>query len=196
MLAGTVGICMGISIFKLAMLGNDAYNAMGLAVSAKLGISYGSFVAGVSIALFVIQLIFGRKYIGIGTIVNAFFQGYIAAFFMNLWAKLGFSPELFGQKLLVMLIGVVFCCFGISLYQSADVGIAPYDSMSLIMADRFPKIPYFWCRISNDVACALICYFAGGLIGLGTLVAAGGLGPVTQFFTTHITKKYLLPDEV
>lgn len=194
MLLGTTCSCMGISIFKLAGLGNDAFNAMGLSVSVQIGLSYGTFVAIVSAVLFVIQLIFGRKYIGFGTIVNAFFQGYIASFFMWLWNKLDFSPQFLWQKIIIMLLGVLVCCFGISIYQSSDVGISPYDSMSLILADRLPKIPYFWWRISNDVACALICFFTGGLIGLGTLIAAIGLGPIIQFFNIHITKKYLLPD--
>ena len=52
-------------------------------------------------------------------------------------------------------------------------------------------IPYFWCRMSNDVVCALICFISGGIVGLGTIVCAFGLGPVIHFFDDHFTNKIL-----
>ena len=45
--------------------------------------------------------------------------------------------------------------------------------------------------MSNDVLCALICYLAGGVIGIGTLVTAFGLGPVILFFNRVFTGKLL-----
>ena len=74
------------------------------------------------------------------------------------------------------------------MYQTADLGIAPYDSVSLIMAERLP-ILYFWCRMSNDVICALICYLLGGIVGLGTLICSLGLGPFIQFFNRFVSEK-------
>jgi uncharacterized membrane protein YczE len=43
----------------------------------------------------------------------------------------------------------------------------------------------------TDALCALICFLAGGIIGLGTLVSAFGLGPIIQFFDVHFTNKLL-----
>ena len=72
------------------------------------------------------------------------------------------------------------------MYQLPKQGVAPYDSISLIMTERWPKIPYFWHRMSNDVLCALICYLTGGVVGIGTLVTAFGLGPVIHFFNRFL----------
>ncbi len=58
------------------------------------------------------------------------------------------------------------------MYQLPKQGVAPYDSISLIMTERWPKIPYFRCRVSNDAISALVCYLAGGIVGLGTVVSA------------------------
>ena len=77
------------------------------------------------------------------------------------------------------------------MYQLSRQGVAPYDSVALIMVEKWPKISYFWHRISNDALCALICWLAGGIVGLGTLVSAFGLGPVVRFFDTHFTSKLL-----
>ena len=38
---------------------------------------------------------------------------------------------------------------------------------------------------------ALVCWLAGGIVGLGTLVSAFGFGPFVQFFDTHYTSKVL-----
>ena len=45
--------------------------------------------------------------------------------------------------------------------------------------------------MSNDVICALVAYFAGGLVGIGTVIAAFGLGPIVHFFNIYVTDKLL-----
>ena len=45
MLLGNVFLGMGVSIFKFAGLGNDAYNAMMMALSDVVGIPYARFFA-------------------------------------------------------------------------------------------------------------------------------------------------------
>ena len=54
MLLGNVFLGMGVSIFKFAGLGNDAYNAMMMALSDVVGIPYARFFAIFSVGLFVI----------------------------------------------------------------------------------------------------------------------------------------------
>ena len=68
-------------------------------------------------------------------------------------------------------------------------------SLSRILTKRLPKISYFWNRIITDAICTLICFFAGGIVGVGTLVSALGLGPVIDFFTVHFTRKLFGEDE-
>ena len=80
MLLGNVFLGMGVSIFKFAGLGNDAYNAMMMALSDVVGIPYARFFAIFSVGLFVIELIAGRHFIGLGTIINTLFLGYYMGF--------------------------------------------------------------------------------------------------------------------
>ena len=54
-------------------------------------------------------------------------------------------------RLVALCVGVVICCLGLSMYQMPDEGVAPYDSLSLIMTEKWPRVPYFWHRMSNDV---------------------------------------------
>ena len=92
------------------------------------------------------------------------------------------------QKLLVMVAGVLILSFSCALYQTANLGIAPYDALSLVLSHR-SKVKYFWCRIFTDSVCVAIAFFLGGLIGLGTLVCALGLGPFITFFTKYAAEK-------
>lgn len=181
MVIGNVFLGMGISIFKLSGLGNDPFSGMVMALAESSGITYANFLILLNLVLFVIEFVTGRKFIGAGTFVNAIFLGYIATFFHSTWLNLLGEPQLFWQRVVIVAIGVVVCSFGVSMYQTSDVGIAPYDSLSLIMKNSFPKISYFWHRMFTDALCALICFLAGGIIGLGTLVSALGLGPIIHF---------------
>lgn len=191
MLIGNVFLGIGVSIFKLSGWGNDPFSGMIMALSDLFGISYGSFLILFNIPLFMIEFFFGKKFIGIGTIINMFFVGYLVTFFYDIWINMVGRPEVAWQKLLVVCVGVIVCSFGVSLYQTPNVGVAPYDSISLILKERFPKISYFWLRMSNDGFCAIVCYLTGGIVGLGTLVSAFGLGPIIQFFNVNFTEKLL-----
>ena len=192
MCIGNVFAGMGIGIFKLAGLGTDPFSGMNMAVADMLGMAYGNFQLIVNIVLLIIEIAFGRKFLGIGTVVNAVCLAYIITFFYNIFhGVMGLELVALPVRLVALCIGVVICCLGLSMYQMPDEGVAPYDSLSLIMTERWPKIPYFWHRMSNDVLCALICYLTGGVIGIGTLVTAFGLGPVIHIFNRHFTGKLL-----
>ena len=175
MLIGNIILGLGIAIFKLSGLGNDPFSGMVMALAECVGIEYARFLILLNLGFFVIEIIWGRKLIGLGTIINALFLGYFVTFFYNL----------------TVFIGVIITSLGISMYQLPKQGVAPYDSISLIMTEKWPKIPYFWCRVSNDAISALVCWLAGGIVGLGTLVSAFGFGPFVQFFDTHFTSKVL-----
>ena len=85
---------------------------------------------------------------------------------------------------------VLVTALGASLYQTADLGIAPYDYLSLGLRNYTP-CPYFGCRIFTDALSALLCWLLGGLVGLGTLICAFCLGPLIQFFNTHVSENVL-----
>lgn len=182
MVVGNLFTGMGISIFKLSGLGNDPFSGMVMALSDCTGIQYAFFLILVNLVIFLAQITMGRELIGPGTAVNALLLGYFVTFFYSVFVGTVGIPAAMWQRLITVLAGVVVCSFGLSLYQSSDVGVAPYDSLALIMRRKQNKVSYFWCRMACDVFCAVVCYLAGGIIGIGTLVSALGLGPFVQFF--------------
>mgnify|MGYP003217768310 CR=1 FL=1 len=170
MLIGNIILGLGIAIFKLSGLGNDPFSGMVMALAECVGIEYARFLILLNLGFFVIEIIWGRKLIGLGTIINALFLGYFVTFFYNLITSVIDAPDQMAMQVVTVFIGVIITSLGISMYQLPKQGVAPYDSISLIMTEKWPKIPYFWCRVSNDAISALVCWLAGGIVGLGTLV--------------------------
>ena len=188
MFLGNVLAGMGIGIFKLSGLGNDPFSGMNMALSADIGMSYPVFQILLNLVFLCMEFAFGKKYIGLGTIVNALLLGYIASFFYGIFSSL-YVPKGLSFQIMVLVVGMVICSLGLSMYQTSDAGVAPYDSLPLILNGKFPRIPFFWCRMLFDGSCALICYLGGGIVGLGTIVTAFGFGPFIDFFNHKVSRR-------
>ncbi len=183
-------IGIGCAIFKQSMLGNDPITAMNLRLSEITRIPFAIWNLIPNLFFLIFQFLWGRKYIGLGTIINGGFIGYVISFFSNyLLATFG-APENFAIKIVWVLVGVVVTSLGVSFYQVSNMGIGPYDSISLMMHDHL-KLPYFGCRLFTDAICTAIAFFTGGLIGLGTLASTFGFGPVIAFFNKHVSEKWI-----
>ena len=171
MVVGIVIIGLGIALFKQSHLGNDSISALNMRLAEMLGISLGVQNLCTNILFFALQFWFGRKYIGLGTFGPA--------------EALGLPVQL-----LWVALAVPVTALGASLYQTADLGIAPYDYLSLGLRDYTP-VPYFGCRVFTDALCALLCWLLGGLVGIGTLICAFCLGPFIQFFNGLVSERVL-----
>lgn len=191
MLLGNMFIGMGVAVFKMSGMGTDPFSGMVMAMSECVGIPYAIFIVMFNLVIFTLEFFCGRELIGIGTIINACFLGYFTTFFYDLFTAPFGVPESLAVRLILVCMGVVTCSFGVAMYQTPDVGVAPWDSVSLIMVKKWPKIPYFWHRISNDALAALVCWLLGGVVGIGTALCAFCLGPFIHFFSEHFVKKLL-----
>ena len=89
-----------------------------------------------NLCLFVPQLLWGRRYIGLGTIINSFCIGFIVTFTGDAMTAVFGSADTLPVQLLWVAVAVLVIALGCSLYQTADLGVAPYDALSLMLADR------------------------------------------------------------
>ena len=188
MVCGIVIMGIGVCLFRLSLVGNDPSSAMVMAIGSRIGQPFSVTLIAANSIWFLLELFCGRRFIGIGTFFNWFGVGV----FTDLWTaaitRLFVLPTSLAGRLGLMLLGVLILSFSCALYQTADLGIAPYDAISIIMADRLP-LPYFWCRILSDSVCAVTAFALGGIVGLGTLFCALGLGPFINFFTRAAARK-------
>lgn len=188
--AGIIIIGLGCAIFKQSMLGNDPITAMNLSLADNFHIPFAIWNLVPNLIFLVVQIIWGRKYIGLGTIVNGGFIGYVISFFSSYLLQFFGEPTSLIYKIIWVMIGVLVTSLGVSFYQTANMGIGPYDALSMIMSER-SKLPYFGCRLFTDALCTLVAFLTGGLIGLGTLVSTFGFGPFISFFNKTIAHKMI-----
>lgn len=80
MVIGIVIISLGIAIFKQSHLGNVLITALNIRLSELLGISLGVQNICTNLVFLVVEFIWGRKYIGLGTLVNGLGCGFIITF--------------------------------------------------------------------------------------------------------------------
>ena len=174
--------------------------------------SYANLQIMLNIVLVVVEIIFGLKYIGFGAIVNMFLLGYMVTGFTWLlkalnveaiidWMQIfanGFggltAGDLAGHLVLLFLATVVIS-LGLSLYQAGNMGVAPYDSMPLILTDR-TKLPFFWSRMICDGLCLAVTFAVAGDFGLGTIITVFCTGPFIRFFDKTLSNKIMAKDKV
>ncbi len=182
MVVGIVIIGLGIALFKQSHLGNDSISALNMRLAELLGISLGVQNVATNILFFALEFWFGRKYIGLGTFVNGIGMGFIITFFYDpIAAAFGPAASL-PEQLVWVVLAVLVTALGASLYQTADLGIAPYDYLSLGLRD-YTHFQYFGCRVFTDAFCALLCWLLGGLVGLGTSSARSASDPSSSSST-------------
>lgn len=180
MSAGVFLLGVGIGLFKASLLGNDPNTAMVIASAGQIGLDFSIMNLLFNSLYFLLEFCFGRTLIGVGTFVNWGLVGIVASLSDRLVRNFFGSPEALVFRLFLMLTAVLILSFSCSLYQTAALGISPYDSLSIMLAEKTGK-PYVWCRALTDSLCTVIAFLLGGLIGVGTLVCAVGLGPFIAF---------------
>lgn len=100
-------------------------------------------------------------------------------------------------RIAALFIGCMFAGLGVSFYMVAEMGIAPYDSVAVII-EKVTKgrIPFQYARVLSDVTVVIVgvvfCILAGGnlwmIIGIGTICNALFNGPLIQFFKVHVAE--------
>lgn len=187
MSAGILIMSAGLVLFKLSLMGNDPSTALVIAMGAQVGIDFSIILIGMNCLWFLVEWRWSPKLIGIGTFVNWFLVGPLASAYEKIILSLWTVPEALAPRLVLMLVGVVILSLSCAMYQTSDLGIAPYDALSITLS-RKKGWKYFWCRILTDSVCVVIAFALGGIIGAGTLICALGLGPFIQFFTRTVAE--------
>ncbi len=186
MMLGLVIMSAGIALFRLARLGNDPFTGMCFAISDRFSVSLGHVELAINAILFVVMCFSLRHRIGWGTLFNAFLVGYVVEFFSNLFEKL-YQPSGLAAQIVVCMLALLITCLGCSLYLNADMGASPYDATALALAHHTP-VKFFLCRMATDGLCAVACWQLGGILGLGTILAAVCMGPFISMFDKLVSE--------
>jgi uncharacterized membrane protein YczE len=127
-----------------------------------------------------------RETPGVGTIANAFLVGLSADATLALLD----APDAIWLRLVTTTVGVLLCGLATALYIGSQLGRGPRDGLMTGLARRTG-----WSlrlvRTLLEVGVVVLGLVLGGAVGMGTILFAVGIGPVTQallpFFVVELS---------
>ena len=207
---------MVISIFGMGVFlsflievnfGTDPCSFMNRNVSNRIGMTLGNYQLVSNAVLFILSLVFARNLIGFGTFFNWICIGYIADFFCGIWKTTGFHDFILlsdnmGWRILVFALAILFFVISAAAYMNAQMGVAPYDALPIILSRLFSKVPFFIVRICYDMLAITIGLIASlsnpnGMQGslLGSVILALSIGPAVTLVGKYMKAHVLRFDE-
>jgi uncharacterized membrane protein YczE len=195
-------VVMNVGVFFMGLflsflikvdLGTDPCTFMNWTVSERLGILFGTWQLLLNAVLFIFVILFGRNQIGLGTIANMVFIGYIANFFLWLWEKI--IPEHYftdmPSKAVIFALALLFFIIAVSFYINANMGVSPYDAIPQIISEKvLKKVPFAVIRIAYDFLVIVVGVLFGGKPNIGIVLMALFLGPIItvvgKFLNKHV----------
>ena len=197
-LLGTMFLGMGVAFYKISQFGQDGVSAMVMSFVYlfKLGeTNYGYTVCYLAIncIFLVIMILTLKDKINVGSIINLLLTGVCSNLFIYLFEVLSFNNNAIALRILYSVLGIITVSFGIALYGSANLGVAPYDAMPMVINKYCPKIAYKYARIICDLSCLVVALIIGviilrrsDIINVNTIITFITIGPLISFFSKII----------
>ncbi|NRQ30420.1 hypothetical protein HII36_00990 [Nonomuraea sp. NN258] len=166
----------GIGLQIESGLGNDPWDVFHQGLAIRAGVTIGTIIIAVGALVMLLWIPLKQKP-GLGTISNVVFLGLFADAAI---AILPTPTHLVVQSSYVAL-GVVSIALATVLYIGAGLGPGPRDGImtGLVRLGLSVRLSRFLIEATVLAAGWLL----GGMVGIGTLVFALAIGPLTQMFT-------------
>ncbi|HEU5266411.1 MAG TPA: hypothetical protein VFU35_06905 [Jatrophihabitans sp.] len=178
-----VQLYIGLLLYGLAAalqlrsgLGLDPWDVFHQGLAGHLGIAIGTVViiVGAAVLLLWIPL---RQWPGLGTVSNAVLIGVS----MNVSLQLLPGGGPLGWRIVELAGAVVLCGVATGMYIGAKFGPGPRDGLMTGLARRTGRSIRL-VRTGIELTVLTAGWLLGGTVGIGTVVFALAIGPLTQVF--------------
>ena len=171
-------LCLGLTLFGLgegllivSFTGASPWSVLAQGISLNIDLSIGTITLFISIGVLIFWLPLNQKP-GIGTILNAL----IIAVMIDICIKLVPIPENYIPQLILAVIAVLITGFGGGIYLVANLGAGPRDGL-MVGLQKKTNMPIAVVRAFLEITVVTIGWYLGGIVGVGTLLFAFGIGP-------------------
>ena len=179
---------VAIALMIEGALGASPWDVFHLGVSLHAPMSLGTVMVITAIAVLLAWIPL-RQMPGVGTIANTLLLGPFADLNLMLFD----TPQTLPLRIAYMLGGVVACAFATALYVGAQLGPGPRDGLMTGLARRTG-----WSirrvRTAIEITVLAVGVILGGTVGVGTVLFALGVGPLTQFFLRYLVVRLDAPN--
>ncbi len=171
-------LCFGLSLFGLgegllivSFTGASPWSVLAQGISLNINLSIGAITLLISIAVLILWIPLGQKP-GMGTIFNAL----IIAIMIDLCIKYVPTPSNYIHQLLLAIISVIMVGIGGGIYLVSNLGAGPRDGL-MIGLQKVTNFPIAVVRATLEISVVSVGWYLGGIVGVGTLLFAFGIGP-------------------
>ncbi len=181
-------VCFGLGVaisVKMQHLGLHPWDVLNIALFERFGLSIGAWTVIIGFILITISLFVSRKYVNLGTFLNALFIGPIMDFF--LWLDVLPTASFAWTDYLWLLVGIVIVGIGGGLYVSGGIGAGPRDGFMLSMAER-TGLSVSKARIIVECFVLVMGYVLGGPVFLITFLYTFIMSPIFQLSLKMFTR--------
>lgn len=202
-LAGLFVNSFGVSFVTKANLGTSPISSIPYTLSLGFPLSLGAFTLYMSIILIILQLILLRKDFPKEywlQIPVSFLFSYFIDFTMRLLHKM--QPEMYGTKMLSLLLGCVILGVGVFMEVAANVVMLPGEAFVNSVVRTF-HTDFGKTKVVFDSSVTMIAALIGVVlyhklagVGEGTVIAAVLVGMIARFLKRNvgfIEEKWLSP---
>ena len=168
---GLVFFGFGEGLLVVSGIGASPWNVLHQGIAVNLGLSIGTIAFLVSFLVLLLWFFLDQK-IGIGTIFNFI----IIAIMIDVTIYFFEKPEIFFFKFVMVIGGILIVGFGTAMYLIANLGPGPRDGLMTGLQEK-TNAPIALVRAFIEITVVLFGWLLGGVVGIGTLMFAFGIGP-------------------
>ena len=182
---GLILFGLGETMLITANAGVSPWTVLAQGISIKTGYSIGIATFIVSIGVLILWIPLKQKP-GIGTILNTI----IISIVLDVSLPYLPTPETFFLQALQVFIGVIIVGLGSGFYLISNLGPGSRDGLMTGLQKK-TNLPIALIRATIEVSAVVFGFYLGGVVGIGTLVFAFGIGPAVSaglFFVSRFFK--------
>ena len=182
---GLILFGLGETMLIAANVGVSPWTVLAQGISIKTGYSIGIATFIVSIGVLILWIPLKQKP-GIGTILNTI----IISIVLDVSLPYLPTPESFFLQALQVFIGVIIVGLGSGFYLISNLGPGSRDGLMTGLQKK-TNLPIALIRAIIEVSAVVFGFYLGGVVGIGTLVFAFGIGPAVSaglFFVSRFFK--------
>jgi len=172
-------VIMGVALYMIlrADIGLSPWDALAMAISYHVPISYGQAVQLIGAVILGMDLLLKEK-IGLGTLADVLIVGWVIDL-MVYWDPMPVCETVPGICI-VMTAALLLLGVGQFLYMRAGLSCGPRDALTVGVAKRLRKLSVGVVQSMIMVGVAATAMVMRGPIGIGTVVVAFLAGPAAQ----------------
>ena len=174
LILGLILFGLGETLLITANAGVSPWTVLAQGISIRTGYSIGLTTFFVSIGVLCLWVPLRQKP-GIGTILNTI----IVSVVMDLSLPFLPAPETILLQVLQIIIAVVIVGLGSGFYLIANLGPGSRDGL-MTGLQRITNKPIFLIRAIIEISVVIFGWYLGGVVGIGTIVFALGIGPLVS----------------